>query len=134
VDKVTLAGLGATLAHYERGEALEKIPVWRAIAQPPEALAARARSWLAALGGAAAGAEVRPGRSAVGGGTLPEVTLPTSVLSLAAADPDALAARLRRGDPAVVARIEDGRVALDPRTVLPGEDDLLLAALRAALA
>jgi L-seryl-tRNA(Ser) seleniumtransferase len=133
VDKVTLAGLSATLAHYERGEALEKVPVWRAIATPPDALAARARSWLAALGGAAPGAEVREARSAVGGGTLPEVTLPTSVLSLPAADPDGLAARLRGGDPPVVGRIEDGRVVLDPRTVMPGEDDALLAAVRAAL-
>src|SRR5574341_679217 len=45
VDKVTLAGLGATLSHYERGEATEKVPVWRAIATPHEALRARARSW-----------------------------------------------------------------------------------------
>ncbi len=134
VDKVTLAGLAATLAHYERGEAAEKVPVWRAIALPPEALAERARGWLAPLAGAAPGADVRASRSAIGGGTLPEVTLPTFVLSLPASDPDALAARLRRCDPAIVARIEDGRVVLDPRTVLPGEDDAVVRGVRAALA
>jgi L-seryl-tRNA(Ser) seleniumtransferase len=49
-------------------------------------------------------------------------------------DADALAARLRRADPPVMARIEDGRVLLDPRTVLPGEDAAVVAALRGALA
>ncbi|ABC80188.1 L-seryl-tRNA(Sec) selenium transferase [Anaeromyxobacter dehalogenans] len=133
VDKVTLAALSATLAHYERGEALEQVPVWRAIAAAPEALEARARGWLAALGPAGAGCAVRPSRSAVGGGSLPEVTLPTSVLSLPGA-PDALAARLRRADPPVIGRIEEDRVVLDARTVMPGEDEALIAAVRTALA
>ena len=134
VDKTTLAGLLATLGHYERGEAEQEVPVWRAIAQAPAALAARAREWLAALGPAAAGAEVRPAESAVGGGSLPGVTLPTFVLALPPGDPDWLAAALRRQDPPVVGRIEADRVLLDPRTVLPGEDDALLAGVRAALA
>jgi len=133
VDKVTLAGLSATLSHYERGEAEAKIPVWRAIAASPGELLERARAWLDALGPAGSGAEVREGRSAVGGGTLPEVTLPTSVLALPSGNADALASRLRRADPPVVARIEDGRVVLDPRTVLPGEDALLVACLSRAL-
>ena len=133
VDKVTLAGLSATLAHYERGEATAAVPVWRAIAAPLAALAERARSWLAALGDAGRGCEVREARSAVGGGSLPEVTLPTYVLALPPGAPDALAARLRAADPAVVGRIEDDRVVLDPRTVLPGEDAALLAAVRGAL-
>ena len=133
VDKVTLAGLAATLAHYERGEAAAQVPVWRAIAQPVEALSARAERWRAALAGAAPGAEVRDARSAVGGGTLPEVTLPTRVLALPSPDPDRLSARLRAGDPPVVGRIEEGALLLDPRTVLPGEDEALVAAVRAAL-
>jgi L-seryl-tRNA(Ser) seleniumtransferase len=133
VDKTTLAGLAATLAHYERGEALSEIPVWRAIAAAPEALGERARAWREALGPAAAGAEVVESRSPVGGGTLPGVTLPTLVLALPVADADAVAARLRAADPPVMARIEDGRVLLDPRTVLPGEDAAVVAALRAAL-
>jgi L-seryl-tRNA(Ser) seleniumtransferase len=134
VDKVTLAGLSATLAHYERGEALEQVPVWRAIAQRPDALEARARAWLEALGPAAAGAEVRASLSAVGGGTLPGVTLPTFVLALPPGNPDRDAAGLRRADPPVVARIEEDRVVLDPRTVLPGEDQWLLQAVRGVLA
>ena len=133
VDKVTLAGLTATLAHYERGEAEAEIPVWRAIAASADALRDRARAWLEALGPLAAGAEIRPALSAVGGGTLPEVTLPTFVLALPGEGADALAERLRRGDPPVVGRIEEGRVVLDPRTVLPGEDEALLGSLRRAL-
>jgi L-seryl-tRNA(Ser) seleniumtransferase len=133
LDKLTLAALGATLAHYERGEAERAIPVWRAIAQPLEALEARARAWRDALGAAAPGADVRAGASAVGGGSLPEVTVPTRVLAIPCADPDALAARLRRSDPPVVGRIEEGTLVLDPRTVGPSEDPLLVAALRDAL-
>jgi L-seryl-tRNA(Ser) seleniumtransferase len=133
VDKVTLAGLAATLAHYERGEAAAQIPVWRAIAAHPDALAARARRWLEALGDAAPGAAVVEGRSAIGGGTLPDVTLPTALLALPPGDADALAARLRRGDVPVVGRIEDGRVVLDPRTVMPWEDEALVRRVREAL-
>jgi L-seryl-tRNA(Ser) seleniumtransferase len=131
VDKVTLAGLAATLAHYERGEALREIPVWRAIAWTPEELRSRASDWRDAL--ALPGLEVVEARSAVGGGTLPGTTLPTFALALPPGDPDGVAARLRGSDPPVVARIESGRVLLDPRTVLPGEDEAVLAAVRGAL-
>ncbi|MBI5069319.1 MAG: L-seryl-tRNA(Sec) selenium transferase [Deltaproteobacteria bacterium] len=133
VDKIALAGLSATLAHYERGEALGRIPVWRAISVGQEALQARAERWRAALIDVAPGASVREGRSAVGGGSLPEVTLPTRLLALPGPEREKLAERLRRGDPAVVARIEEGLLVLDPRTVLPGEDEPLLGALRKAL-
>jgi L-seryl-tRNA(Ser) seleniumtransferase len=133
VDKVTLAGLSATLAHYERCEATVRVPVWRAIALSPEALEARAHGWLAALGDAAQGCEVRAGCSAVGGGSLPEVTLPTSLLALPRGEPDRLLARLRAADPPIVARIEDDRVVLDPRTVMPGEDEAVVRGVQAAL-
>jgi L-seryl-tRNA(Ser) seleniumtransferase len=131
LDKVALAGLAATLAHYERGEAVSEVPVWRAIAGKPEALRERAEAWRAAL--ALPGAGVVETRSAVGGGTLPGVTLPTFALALPPGDPDGVAARLRAADPPVVARIEDGRVLLDPRTVLPDEDEAVVAAVRAAV-
>lgn len=130
VDKVTLAGLGATLAHYERGEATTALPVWRAIAMGEEALRARAEGWRAALGPDGAGCEVIAGRSAVGGGSLPDVTLPTALLALPPGDPDGRLARLRAGHPPVIGRIEQDRVVLDPRTVLPGEDDLVVAGVR----
>jgi L-seryl-tRNA(Ser) seleniumtransferase len=130
VDKVTLAGLLATLAHHERGEALREIPVWRAIAWTADELRSRAEGWKDAL--ALPGADVVAAVSAVGGGTLPGVTLPSFALALPRGDADGVARRLREADPPVVARIEDGRVLLDPRTVLPGEDEAVLAAVRGA--
>jgi L-seryl-tRNA(Ser) seleniumtransferase len=133
LDKVALAGLAATLAHYERGEALREVPVWRAIARPLDELEAAARRWQARVAGRSPHVEVRRGESAVGGGTLPGETLPTWLLALPSADPAALLARLRRASTPVVARIGDGAVLLDPRTVLDGEEPALLAALEAAL-
>jgi L-seryl-tRNA(Ser) seleniumtransferase len=136
-DKATLAGLQATLAHYARGEAEEKIPLWRMMAAEKEALRERAEAWREALSADPA----RPGfrleivedRSAVGGGSLPGETLPTMVLAIETAHPDRLAAQLRLVRPALVGRIADGCLLLDPRTVLPGEDQELVAALRDAM-
>jgi L-seryl-tRNA(Ser) seleniumtransferase len=64
-------------------------------------------------------------RSAVGGGSLPGQTQPSWAVALPADSPDALAAALRHADPPIVARIEDGRLLLDLRTVLPEQDALL---------
>ncbi len=133
LDKVALAGLGATLAHYERGEALRELPIWRAIARPLAELEATARRWRERVVAVAPGAELRRGESAVGGGTLPGETLPTWLLALPSADPAALLAALRRAPAPVVARIADGAVVLDPRTVLDGEEGALLEALEKAL-
>jgi L-seryl-tRNA(Ser) seleniumtransferase len=76
-----------------------------------------------------------PGVSAVGGGAFPTATLPTTLVTL---DPgplgaDGLALRLRLGDPVLVARVADGRVVLDPRTLEPGSEPIAAAALAAAL-
>jgi L-seryl-tRNA(Ser) seleniumtransferase len=133
LDKVALAGLAATLGSYERGEALRELPVWRAIARPLDELEATARRWLAEVAPFAPRAEVRPGRSAVGGGTLPGETLPTWLLALPGHDAEGLLAALRRAPMPVVARIAEGAVLLDPRTVLDGEEPALLEGLRKAL-
>lgn len=132
LDKASIAGLQATLLHYLRGEALEKVPVWRMIAAPLQEVERRARRWARAIGPPA---RVVAGRSMVGGGSLPEEGLPTRLLALPG--PGAwvteLARRLRLGQPAVVGRIEGDALLLDPRTVLPEEERELLRALRAAL-
>jgi len=133
VDKTTLAGLQATLLHYLKGEAQEKIPIWRMIATPLEAIQERAEAWAERLREAGAAASVVDGRSAVGGGSLPGETLPTKLVAIEADSPDELARRLRLGDPPVIGRIEGDRLLLDPRTVLEGEDELLLEAVRRAL-
>ena len=133
VDKTTLAGLQATLLHYLKGDAEESLPVWRMLALPPGEIRRRARRWARRLRASGVDVRVVKGHSAPGGGSLPGETLPTWLVAIAVADPDALAARLRAGDPPVIARIEDDLLCLDPRTVLPDQDDVLLSALRRAV-
>lgn len=132
MDKASIAGLAATLTHYARDEALEKVPVWRMIATPLATIERRVRRWARTLG---EGADVVDGRSMIGGGSLPEESLPTRLLALGdGLDVEALARRLRTDDPPVIGRIERDRLLLDPRTVLPRQDAPLLAAVRSALA
>jgi L-seryl-tRNA(Ser) seleniumtransferase len=128
-DKLCLAGLSATLAHYLRDEAIQEVPIWQMIAVSPEELRRRAEGWRERLGQG----EVIAGRSAVGGGSLPEETLPSWLLALAPRKANDLAAQLRAQDPPVVARVEDKRLLFDPRTVLPEQEEGLLRSLRAAL-
>ena len=123
-DKTTIAALGATLRHYLRGEAEAEIPVWRMIAADADELRERAESWQAALGRGVVVADQSP----IGGGSLPGETRLTFALRLPNAG---LAARLRRNDPPIIARVVDDGVQLDPRTVLPEQESALLEALRA---
>ncbi len=130
-DKLCLAALSATLVPYLTGRAPEHIPVWRMIARPAPELAATAESWAAALRDAGLAATVQPGESTVGGGSLPGATLPTTLVAVDHPAPHQLAAALRtRAQPPVIARVAGDRLLLDPRTVLPGEEAPLLAALR----
>ncbi len=130
VDKTTIAGIQANLLHYVKSEALEAIPVWRMLATDAVVLQQRAQRLATALGGAA---ELLPGRSMIGGGSLPEETLPTTLVALTTPSSDALATALRTGDPAIVARVQDSRVVLDLRTVLPNQEEALIARLRELL-
>ena len=134
IDKLSLAALTATLLHYLKGESLEKVPIWRMISTPVDALEERARSWQKSVGDTA---QVVQGLSAIGGGSLPGESIPTWLLSIGAQGTtegaQGLAKRLREADTPVIARIEDDRVLLDPRTVLPTEEDALLASLKSTL-
>jgi L-seryl-tRNA(Ser) seleniumtransferase len=132
VDKGTLAALQATLLHYARGEAEREIPVWRMIAMTLEDLSERAANWAAEIRRLGISATVVPAASTVGGGSLPGETLPTRALALAHPSPERLAAALRAGDPPVIARINEGQLILDPRTVPAQTDDVLLRAIVAA--
>jgi L-seryl-tRNA(Ser) seleniumtransferase len=123
-DKLTLAALGATLVHYARGEAEREVPVWRMIATPAATLRFRAMDLANKLGG-----EAVESRSAIGGGSLPGQTQPSWAVALDAPSPDILAAALRKTTPPVVSRIENDRVLLDLRTILPEQDALLLEAI-----
>ncbi len=130
-DKTRLAALGATLLHYLRGEATEKIPVWRMIAASLDDIEERARTWANALGDMA---KVIPGETMVGGGSLPGGSLPTRLVAIGGSGrkPSAknIGERLRRREIPVVGRINEDVLLLDPRTVLPEEDKIVLEAVR----
>ena len=134
IDKLSLAALTATLLHYLSGDAEQQIPVWQMISASDEAIRDRAQRWQSRLGSAAA---VEPSRSAIGGGSLPGETLPSWVLVLTCREgpggPEEVMADLRRADPPVMARVEEDRVLLDPRTVLPEEEEALLQAVQYSL-
>ncbi|MGQ9925528.1 MAG: L-seryl-tRNA(Sec) selenium transferase [Chloroflexaceae bacterium] len=131
VDKTTIAGLEATLQSYLRGRATDEIPVWRMISVPLEMLRARAVAVAAALSAAGLRVEVIACRSAVGGGSLPGETLPGAGVAVTPGSEGAerCAARLRRGVPAIVARIADERLLFDLRTVLAEDEPALVQRL-----
>ncbi len=128
-DKLCLAGISATLLHYLKGEALSKIPVWQMISMQTSLIRQRAENWRVAL----ETGEIFPGQSMVGGGSLPEENLPTWLLSLDVKKPNQFLSRLREMPQALVARIENERIVLDPRTVFPEQDKQVIENLKAAL-
>ena len=134
-DKLTLAALSATLRLYRDPEtARREIPVLRMLAEPADQVAVRAARLAAALPAAAA-ATVVPTKAAVGGGAFPGVLLESAGVAL---EPEgltasALAERLRRAEPPVVAVVARGRVVLDLRAVHPDEEAALVRAVTTAL-
>jgi L-seryl-tRNA(Ser) seleniumtransferase len=132
VDKMTYAALEATLTEYAAGRAAATVPVQRMLTMTADEIRARADALTTALSTLTGWrAEVVPGQSAVGGGSAPGVELPTWLAAVAKASlsTDALEGRLRRMTPPVIARIENGRLLLDLRTVLHEQDALLLSLL-----
>ena len=133
IDKLSLAALAATLLHYIKGEAEEKVPVWRMIAASAGEIEDRAYHWQTIIG---RGAQVRRSRSTIGGGSLPGETLDTWVVALETqmlGGPQGVVDRLRSHSTPVLARIEENRVVLDPRTVFLEEEETLFRAAREAL-
>jgi L-seryl-tRNA(Ser) seleniumtransferase len=136
LDKMTLAALEATLRLYRDPErALREIPTLRMLTTPLPELKRRCEAfaeWLRAIPGVSVG--VREDVAYVGGGSLPDVGVPTAVLALSAegVSEGDLAARLRTGAPAVVGRVQDGRVLLDLRCVFERQEEELLEAVRLA--
>jgi L-seryl-tRNA(Ser) seleniumtransferase len=128
LDRIRLAALSATLIHYLKGEAMEKIPVWRMIATPLSQLEQRTRRWVHAIDGRC---WITDGESVVGGGSLPGATLPTKLVAVRGGG--RVAESLRRGAVPVIGRVEKELLLLDPRTVLPEEDSQVIEALKAAL-
>ncbi len=131
VDKLTYAALEATLLAYIRQDH-DAIPALRMLRLPPEAIEGRAEAVKQKLSKAGRlSLEIVDGRSVVGGGAAPAATLPTRLLAVTCEglSADECAARLRAGEPPIVARVEEGRVLLDLRTVFPEQDELVARAL-----
>jgi L-seryl-tRNA(Ser) seleniumtransferase len=125
VDKTAIAGLGATLHLYRDRASRERIPLYRMLAATLDELRARAQPYLAAM----PDAELVTTDAYLGGGSLPQTKLPSLAVAMTAERPDLIAAALRRDNPAIVARIEDGRLLFDLRTIAPEEDDSVIATL-----
>lgn len=128
-DKLCLSALTATLLHYLKDEADREIPVWRMLSMSLEDVRRRAEAWSARLGEG----RVTSSESTIGGGSLPGETLPTWALALDVRNPNKVLERLRRENPAIIARAQDNYVLLDPRTVLIEQEDLLLQSLQRVL-
>jgi L-seryl-tRNA(Ser) seleniumtransferase len=129
VDKIAIAALNATLAAYARGTALAEIPVWQMLALPVSELRIRALAYAAAVEGGA----VEDARSMVGGGSIPGEGVATPVAVFAVEHPTAVARALRLRETPVIARVESGRVLLDPRTVGAADDPYVVSALSEAI-
>ena len=128
-DKLCLAALSATLLHYLKNEAEREIPIWKMIAMSLETITSRASYWQQEIGQG----QVIEGQSTVGGGSLPEETLPTSLLALQVASPDRTLACLRQFKPPIIARVQENKVVLDPRSVLVEQDKQLLVGIKTCL-
>ena len=134
VDKMTYAALEATLRLYERGIAESEIPVIRAMARTRDGLGERARRFsesIELMTGGRINIAIEDGESVIGGGSAPEVKLPTVLVAIA---DDKLSAsqieqRLRGHRVPIITRTEHNRVLIDLRTVEPDEEAIMLEAI-----
>jgi L-seryl-tRNA(Ser) seleniumtransferase len=130
LGRLPLVALEATLGAYLEGD-LDAVPALSAMRVPEDVLRARASRWCEALGARGIAASLVELSGAVGGGACAEDPLPSWGVAIEG-EPSSTAERLRRGDPPVLPRVQAGRVLLDARTVLPGEDDALVDAVARA--
>jgi len=125
VDKMTLAALAATLRLHRTPQSRARIPFYGMLATTLDELRERAAVYVAAL----PAATIVESDAYAGGGALPQTRIPSLAVALRDDRPERLAARLRRENPAIVARIGDGSVLFDLRTIAPDEDDTVIATL-----
>ncbi|MGD0761511.1 MAG: L-seryl-tRNA(Sec) selenium transferase [Candidatus Sulfotelmatobacter sp.] len=134
VDKLTYAALEATLLAYVKRDH-DAIPTLRMMRLTLDEIGKRAEAIAVKVASPKLKAEIIDGESVIGGGAAPSSVLPTRLVALSCAglSADELAARLRAADPPVIARVEEGRVLLDLRTVFPEQDEAVRASLVALL-
>jgi L-seryl-tRNA(Ser) seleniumtransferase len=134
IDKMTLAALEATLRAYLQEDVQKKVPVLRMLSITAAELEKKAVELKDLLTGTLKNCNIllKPGVSRAGGGSLPLAELPTTLVAIYPKEisPVNLAERLRQGDPPVVVRLQDEGVLIDPRTLLPGDEEVLAKALQ----
>src|SRR5208283_3864951 len=133
VDKLTYAALEATLLAYVKRDH-DAVPVLRMMRLSKREIERRATKIVAEVESAMLKRlklELLEGESVIGGGAAPSAVLPTRLIAITHSDlsADELNSRLRAGTPAIIARVEEGRVLLDLRTVFPEQDANLATAL-----
>jgi L-seryl-tRNA(Ser) seleniumtransferase len=131
LDKLIYQALETTLRNLVL-ERWDQIPVLRMISQPAAELLARSERLVNSLGGLRA--SIIEGGSVIGGGSTPGQPLPSWLIAIDCEDVVEAERRCRLSDPPVVARIEDGRLLFDLRTVFPNEEEELTRLIRAACA
>jgi L-seryl-tRNA(Ser) seleniumtransferase len=131
VDKLTYAALEATLIAYVKADH-DAIPVIRMIRLSKAEVGRRAEAVAGKISSSRLAVEIVDGDSVIGGGAAPSAVLPTRMLAISVGglSADELAARLRASVPPIVARVEQGRVLLDLRTVFPEQDEAVTRSLR----
>jgi L-seryl-tRNA(Ser) seleniumtransferase len=131
VDKLIYAALEATLLAYVKRDH-DAIPTLRMMRLTPQEIGTRAEALAAKVAASKLKAEIIDGESVIGGGAAPSSVLPTRLVALSCTDlsADELASRLRASDPPVIARVEEGKVLVDLRTVFVEQDEAIADALR----
>jgi L-seryl-tRNA(Ser) seleniumtransferase len=130
VDKLTYAALESTLLDYVKRE-YDGIPTLRKMSLTKDQIGARAQFVAQRAQSPNIKLEIMDGESVIGGGAAPSSVLPTRLLAVTCTgiSADELSAKLRKSDPPIITRVEEGRVLLDLRTVFPEQDQLILDAL-----
>ena len=130
-DKLRLAALEATLVSHQKDVADTEVPVIQMLSLTADELAHRARALIEAVSGIDLTLELTPGESAIGGGAGPTSKLPTTLIAITHTHKSAqeLEHQLRTFSPPIIARIADGKVLLDLRTVSPEDVPTLRDAL-----
>ena len=128
-DKLCLAALEATIGHYLKEEALQKIPVWKMISMPVEECERKVLHWKNVLKCGEMVSEL----STIGGGSMPQETLPTRVLAIKMKRINSFMEQLRSLEIPIIARIVQDQVIFDPRTVLESQEEIFLEELQQIL-
>ncbi|MCD5383384.1 L-seryl-tRNA(Sec) selenium transferase [candidate division WOR-3 bacterium] len=134
MDKMTTIALQVTLLHYLKKEAIEKVPVWQMINYSIQEIAFRAEKISKRLTDLGVVSSTCDGFSTIGGGSLPDQTLPTKLIAIEPPYPvEDFIRRLRLTSPPLLGRIESDRFVIDPRTIMPSLDGTVIKIIQKVL-